>query len=282
MAQANPADHVGKVETATGEIAPVLAGMLAAALGHDAAPLTPPGAGAVAPPLWHWSAFPAFTPHAELGPDGHPRRGGFLPALPHLGRRMWAGGRLTFHGDIHVGEALTRRSEILSVEEKEGKAGSMAFVTVAHRIEGARGGAIDEEQDIVYLEMPSSFSPPRPVPAPEAPDFDETLSADPVRLFRYSAATFNGHRIHYDLAYAREVEKYPDLVVHGPLQASLLLAAAMRHAGRRPARFRHRGIHPMFSGDPLRLLGVDEGGAMTLCTAAPAGHQGMQAHVSWA
>jgi 3-methylfumaryl-CoA hydratase len=168
------------------------------------------------------------------------------------------------------------------VQQKQGKTGPMALVTVAHAIEGARGLAVEEVHDIVYLEIPDSFRPPAPIAAPETTVLDETVPMDPVRLFRYSAATFNGHRIHYDLPYATEVEHYPGLVVHGPLQATLLIAAATRFHGRQPDRFRYRGVHPMFDTHDLRVLGEGgEPGKMRLCTAAPAGHQGMQATAEW-
>jgi 3-methylfumaryl-CoA hydratase len=231
------------------------------------------------PHLWHWAAFPDFVPIAGIAADGHPRLGGFLPPLP-FNRRMWAGGRLSFRGGFAIGERLTRRSEILSVEFKTGSTGEMAFVRVGHDLRGEGGGAIREEQDIVYLPIPDVFRAPRAIPAPEAPLFAEAVEVGPVRLFRYSAATYNAHRIHYDRAYALEVEKYPGLVVHGPMQATLLIEAAVRHTGRMPARFSFRGVHPMFDGT-LRLMGVQEGAALALCTVAEAGHQGLQARIEW-
>ena len=276
---------VGRVHTVTGALSPELAGMLAGALGHAAAPVPPTHAGAPLPPLWHWAAFPAFVPLAGLGPDGHPARGDFLPALP-FERRMWAGGRLWFTGSLTIGETLQRRSEILSVDFKTGAAGQLAFVKVRHTVQGEQGGVITEEQDIVYLPIPDRFRAPKAIPAPDAPLFDEALDAGPVRLFRYSAATWNGHRIHYDRAYAAEVEKYPGLVVHGPMQATLLMEAAMRHSGRTPARFSFRGVHPLFDG-PLRLQATAVAGlarALALCTVAGSQdqtHQGMQARFEW-
>jgi 3-methylfumaryl-CoA hydratase len=157
----------------------------------------------------------------------------------------------------------------------------MAFVRVGHELRGQGGGVIREEQDIVYLPIPDRFRPPRAIPAPEAPLFDEAVEVGPVRLFRYSAATYNAHRIHYDRDYARETEKYPGLVVHGPMQATLLMEAAMRHSGRAPARFSFRGVHPLFDGS-LRLMAVAEGAtALSLCTVAPEGHQGLQARFDW-
>lgn len=277
----DPHAWIGRIETRSGVLSRELAGMLAAALSHPASAPVTIDVGAPMPPLWHWSAFPEFVPMSGLGEDGHPRLGGFLPPIPYP-RRMWAGGRIAFSGRLTIGERLTRRSEITGVEFKTGGSGEMAFVRVRHRIRGEGGGTVDEDNDIVYLPMPDSFRPPRPVPGPTAPTLDETVEIGTARLFRYSAATFNAHRIHYDLAYARGVEKYPDLIVHGPMQATLLLEAAIRHTGRRPARFEFRGVHPMFAGESLRLTGVPDGsGAMRLATVAPAGHQGFQARVEW-
>lgn len=277
----DPKAWVGRVETRSGGLSPDVAMMLAAALGHRAAAPVATHSGAPMPPLWHWAAFPEFVPLSGLGQDGHPKLGGFLPPLP-FPRRMWAGGRVSFTGGLTMGERLRRRSEILSVKFKTGATGDMAFVKVLHEVTGERGGAIREEHDLVYLPMPTAFRPPRPIPAPDTSQFTEELETGPVRLFRYSAATSNGHRIHYDRPYAREVEKYPDLVVHGPMQATLLIEAGCRHANRRPARFSYRGVHPVFDDTPLRLTGVTAGpAAMDLCTVAAAGHQGMQARLEW-
>lgn len=272
---------VGRTEAREGRLSEEIAGMLGAATGHAAAAAPPLEPGAPMPWLWHWAAFPEFVPMNALGEDGHPRLGDFLPPLPYP-RRMWAGGRLAFEGTLAVGEALRRRSEILSVDEKTGATGPMVFVRIAHEIEGARG-RIEEHQDIVYLDIPDRFRPPSPIVAPETPVFAEPVEMTESRLFRFSAATFNAHRIHYDLAYARDVEKYPALVVHGPLQAMLLIEAAVRHTGRTPARFRFRGVHPMFHGDALTLMGVPDSGetSISLCTVAAAGHQGLQAKMEW-
>lgn len=277
----DPADWIGRTETRHGAVTPVLAAMLGGALGHAATGPMPAEAGAPLPPLWHWVAFPEFLPLSELGTDGHPRLGRFLPPVP-LERRMWAGGRLRFDGAFHVDEDLKRRSEILSVEEKQGGTGRMVFVRVGHDIVGAQGGRLTEEQDIVYLAMPDRFTQPRPIPLPAASAFRETVPMGPERLFRFSAATWNAHRIHYDLDYAQRVEKYPALIVHGPMQAMLLMEAALRHTGRVPARFRFRGVHPMFHDSDLLLMGETAEDGMRLCSGAPAGHQGMQADLGWA
>lgn len=269
---------VGRTETRDGMLTPDLAGMLMGALGHPAADQSAIHFGAPMPALWHWAAFPEFVPLAGIASDGHAKRGGFLPPLA-FDRRMWAGGRLWFRGQFAIGERLNRRSEILAVDFKRGATGDMAFVRVGHHIKGEGGGAIREEQDIVYLPIPESFRPPKPLMAPDAPLFDEAIEISPVRLFRYSAATYNAHRIHYDRDYARDVERYPGLVVHAPMQATLLIEAGLRRMGRRAARFSFRGVHPMFDG-PLRLMAHQDGTAtLTLCTVAPAGHQGLQAQL---
>jgi 3-methylfumaryl-CoA hydratase len=271
---------IGRVETREGALSPEFAGMIMGALGHPAAPEPAFHAGAVMPVLWHWAAFPEFVPIAGIATDGHPKLGGFLPPLP-FNRRMWAGGSLAINGRFTIGEKITKRSEILSVDFKTGSTGDMAFVRVGHDLRGENGATIREEQDIVYLPIPDSFRAPRAIPAPTAPLWDEEVEVGPVRLFRYSAATYNAHRIHFDRDYATGAERYPGLVVHGPMQATLLMEAAMRHTGATPARFSFRGVHPMFDGH-LRLQAEADGpNALKLCTVAPAGHQGLQARFEW-
>jgi 3-methylfumaryl-CoA hydratase len=208
------------------------------------------------PPLAHWLFFLPTARQSTLGPDGHPRRGGFLPAI-ELPRRMWAGGRLQFHQSLRVGDAITRTSRIASVDAKSGKSGALAFVTVCHEISCPRGVAIVEEHDIVYRAAPRPGAVP---PAPPAAATDETFSRrivpDPVLLFRYSALTFNGHRIHYDRSYVTDVEGYPGLVVHGPLIATLLMDLLRRQ---RPAavvkRFAFTAKSPLFDLHPFDLCG---------------------------
>jgi 3-methylfumaryl-CoA hydratase len=235
------------------------------------------------PFLWHWAAFPEFTPLAGRGRDGHAKTGGFLPPLPFQ-RRMWAGGKLEFDGVLRIAEPVWRRSTIAAISQKEGASGPMAFVTVTHEIEGRDSGArISERQDIVYLDIPETFSPPTRKPVPETLAWDETVLMNEVRLFQYSAATYNGHRIHYDLPYAQSVEKYPALVVHGPMQATLALDAAIRHTGHKPASFSYRGLHPMFHDQNLRLIGfaTDTPGETGLASASPEGHLGLTAKMEW-
>jgi len=270
---------IGRTETAEDTIIPRQARQMAATLGRDSAlhendPL---------PPLWHWMGWQNDTPMAGLGPDGHPARGGFLPPVP-LARRMWAGGRLVFHAPLNIGDPLQRRSEILKVAQKTGAAGDMVFVTVGHQIHGPNGLSVTEEQDIVYMAMPDQFTPPPPMIAADAPAWADPVAIDSVRLFRFSALTFNAHRIHFDLPYAREVEKYPGLVVHGPLQAMLLMAAACRHrAGAMPVSFTFRGIRPLFAFDTSRLMGWPaQDGTQRLATVIDGTITCMQAQIGWA
>jgi 3-methylfumaryl-CoA hydratase len=266
---------IGRTETAEDTITPRQTRQMAATL--DAA--APDG---VLPLLWHWMGWQPETPMAGLGPDGHPARGGFLPPVP-LERRMWAGGRLTFHAPLAVGAPMHRRSEILKVSEKTGTTGRMVFVTVGHAVTGPQGLAVTEEQDIVYVAMPDRFSPPAPQLAPEGAAWAEPVAMDTVRMFRFSALTFNAHRIHFDLPYAQQVEKYPGLVVHGPMQAMLLMAAAIRHRGTLPASFRFRGVRPLFHADTLTLTGWPEAdGKQALGVVTEGGVITMQADIGWA
>ena len=239
---------VGREERSEGIAAPEPLAGLAALLDHERSPWR---AGEV-PPLGHWLYFLPRVPQSQIGEDGHPRTGGFLPPVP-LPRRMWAGGGMTFHAPIAIGEPIERVSTIVDVVPKSGASGDMLFVTVGHRISTAAGLAIEERQDIVYR------APAEPGAAPAAPspaalartpgEVTERYRADPVRLFRYSALTFNSHRIHYDRDYARDVEGYPDLVVHGPYQATLLIDLYLRrHRGARVRAFEFRGRAPLFDG----------------------------------
>jgi 3-methylfumaryl-CoA hydratase len=249
-------EYIGRSETRRDEVRPELGARLAALFDE-------PAAGTDAPlfPLAHWCLFQDWVRHSELGRDGHPARGGFLPPVHDLPRRMWAGGRLTFHAPLRPGLSLTRTSTIRDIVEKQGGSGRLVFVTLAHRITAGETLLIEEEQDVVYrgLDAPA-VKPAAPAPPPPASAFQRRLVPDPVLLFRYSALTGNGHRIHYDLDYVREVEGYPGLIVHGPLQASLLAKLLFDHLGRVPVRlsFSFRGQRPAFHARPLTLLGWEE------------------------
>jgi len=272
-------DWVGRQEIAVDRLHAGPARALAATLNrHDDIAVDD---GARLPPLWLWLYFLAPAPMAQVGPDGHPKRGGFLPPV-ELPRRMWAGSRCRFHADAHIGDAAERVSTIRSVEEKTGRAGAMAFVTVRHETRAAGKLVMEEEQDIVYVAMPERYAPPPATPAP-ACAFNEAVAIDPVLLFRFSALTFNGHRIHYDRPYATDVEKYPGLVVHGPLQAILLFDAAERWApGRRAHSFMFRGMRPLFDFDAVSLRGrAREDGGLDLFTANGEGAIGMQASLTF-
>ena len=229
--------------------------------------------------LSHWCAFSPVVPTDELGIDGHPHKGRFLPDLG-LERRMWASGSLEFLKPLHVNETLTRSATIEKIDEKGGR---MAFVTVSHEIHGENGVAIRESQNIVYLAMPEKFDPPAKRPIPEKLVFENRLEMPSTRLFRFSAITFNAHRIHYDLSYAQDVERYPGLVVHGPLQAMFLAKAASEYAKTELRSFQFRGIHPSFHFDDLAICAEQQTteNALSLYAGVPDGHQTMQAQATW-
>ena len=236
------------------------------------------------PECWHWFYFRPVTRQSQLGQDGHARRGGFLPPVA-LPRRMWAGGRLRFLQPLMLGERAERRSRILAVEEKEGRTGALVRVTVLHTISGERGPAVEEEQDLIYREAPK---PGRPRGTPDAlPDdvqWSEQFLPDAVVLFRFSALTFNGHRIHYDYPYTTEQEGYPGLVVHGPLIALLLLDAAKRRTDRQPSAFDYRAVGPLFGDEPVTLAGrtAESGDETEVWAAGPEGTLATQAKARWA
>ncbi len=245
-------DWIGREETQHDVItaAPVTA--LAATLDHEPHPVPE---GSALPPLWHWLYFTPRPRASTVGTDGHALRGGFLPPVP-LPRRMWAGGRLEFHEPLCVGDAVTRTSRIASVDIKHGRSGALVFVTVQHELRTARGLAISEAHDIVYRDAPAPGAPaPVPTAAPDNATCSREVVPDPVLLFRYSALTFNGHRIHYDRPYAMQDEGYPGLVVHGPLIATLLLdllhrdlriAASAHAAPVSVKRFSFKALRPLF------------------------------------
>ena len=252
---------IGKTETQTDNATPTPVQALSATLDRDD-PVPQPGD--AIPAGWHWLYFLPLHRQSEIGPDGHPRRGGFLPPIP-LPRRMWAGSRLEFMRPLVVGSAITRHSRIADVSAKQGRSGPLVFVRVRHEVSDAVGLCLVDEQDLVYRDLSPSAEAATPVPAAGAPDaatWTRTVHPDDVLLFRYSALTFNGHRIHYDRRYVTEVEGYPGLVVHGPLIATLLLDLLRRH---RPdatlSAFRFRAVAPLFDTAPFQLCGraADDG-----------------------
>jgi 3-methylfumaryl-CoA hydratase len=199
------------------------------------------------PPAWHWMYFVDLAPAGKLGPDGHAERGEFLPPVP-LPRRMWAGSRFRFSSPLRIGETIRRDSEIVSVQPKTGATGPMVFVVVRHTVSGAGGGSFVEEHDIVYREAAKpGDAGPQIKAAPTDATWSKTVTADPVMLFRYSALTFNGHRIHYDHPYVTEVEGYGGLVVHGPLMGTMMIELARRsRPDRAPATYEFRAMSPVF------------------------------------
>ena len=204
-------------------------------------------AGPGAPLGLFWCLAPDIVAREDLGNDGHPRTGIFLPAMPYP-RRMWAGGELRFHAAFHVGDVVTKTSTIEDIAFKTGSSGKLAFLTFRHRYRVGDHLILDERQDVVYRDVaPSGRVTPSAVEAtaPSPTAHASTVELDPTLLFRYSALTFNGHRIHYDRAYATEVEGYDGLVVHGPLQATLLLNLAATAFGKCPRRFSYRGQAPL-------------------------------------
>jgi 3-methylfumaryl-CoA hydratase len=208
------------------------------------------------PALWHWLYFLKPVAGADLATDGHAAKGGFLPPI-ELPRRMWAGSRFDFHQALHVGEQVEKTSTIKSVDIKQGRSGQLAFVCIEHKYTGDNGLALREEHDIVYRENPSTkASPAAPVAVTERADFRKSVTPDPVLLFRYSALTFNGHRIHYDRDYVTNTEGYPGLIVHGPLLATLLVELLMENVpGYCLTKFKFRALHPVFDLKQFEVCG---------------------------
>lgn len=241
-----------------------------------------PKKGDAAPFTVHWCLAQPVFPMSMLGPDGHPTRGGFLPPVP-LPRRMWAGGEIEFLEPLRVGDESTRTSRIADVTVKSGSTGTLCFVAVEHTVTSPRGVAIRERQDIVYREITSGApaGAKAPPPPPKA-QHRETHVSDPVLLFRYSALTFNGHRIHYDRDYVTKVEGYPGLIFHGPLQAALIIEMAARlRAGEAPKKFTYRGLQPLFEGTEFSINANETEAGMELWTANAEGQPTMKGTAVW-
>jgi len=255
---------------------------LSALLDRDSAP---PSVGDLVPPLAHWLFFLPLHRQSEIGPDGHAKRGGFLPPVP-LPRRMWAGGRLQWHQPLRVGDTLQRVSTIASVTRKTGRSGELLFVVVTHDIHNQHGLCLHEEHNIVYLPAATAGDAPAVAAAHETsqPLWQREWLPDEVMLFRYSALTFNGHRIHYDRDYCQDVEGYPGLVVHGPLIATLLLDLVRQHTDRTVRQFSFKTLrptfvvaqprplrvnaHPLADGRSLHLWAQDHEGCLTMQASA--------------
>jgi 3-methylfumaryl-CoA hydratase len=269
-------EWAGKSESRSDQVTAAPIAALAATLDIE---IPYPEIGDALPPLWHWLYFLPFPKQSELGSDGHAKRGGFLPPV-ELPRRMWAGGRVEFYRPLRVGELVTRTSRIVDVKFREGRSSGLVFVLVRHAI----GNALTEEHDIVYRDHPRpGGASPAPQIAPEDAEWEREVSPDDVLLFRYSALTFNGHRIHYDRRYALEVEGYPGLVVHGPLIATLLLDLVRSNL---PAavitRFDFRAVSPIFDTGTFSVCGKrgDDGRTIRLWAKNPAGALAMTATAS--
>jgi 3-methylfumaryl-CoA hydratase len=241
-----------------------------------------PRRGDPAPWTVHWCLAQPVFPMSELGPDGHPTRGGFLPPVP-LPRRMCAGGELEFFEPLRVGDETTRTSRISDVTMKSGSTGVLCFVSVEHLVTTSRGTAIRERQDIVYRDMSTSqAAPAKPASPPPSAQHRESHMADAVLLFRYSALTFNGHRIHYDRDYVTKVEGYPGLVFHGPMQAAFLVEfAAKLRGGAAPKKFSYRGVQPLFEGTEFSINANDTSAGIELWTANSAGQPTMKGAATW-
>ena len=278
----NLQDWIGRSETVedTATATPVAA--LSATL--DQPDTTRPAPGTALPPLWHWLYFLPLAAQSDIGPDGHAKRGGFMPPVP-LPRRMWAGSDFEFHAPLRVGDALSRTSTIVDVKEKSGRTGSLIFVRVRHEIRcnGTKEVALTEHHNIVYRAAaePGDVAPP-PQAALADSAWQRTITPSDVLLFRYSALTFNGHRIHYDRKYATEVEGYPGLIVHGPLIATLLMDLLRRQQpDARVLRFEFKAVRPTFDthafsvhgqpspdGKAVHLWGCDHEGWLTMDATA--------------
>jgi len=272
---------IGRTEEASDIVTAQLVKGLRATLFLD---IGEPKRGDAAPFTTHWCLAQPVYPMSMLGPDGHPTRGGFLPPVP-LPRRMWAGGELQFVEPLRVGDEATRSSRISDVTVKNGSTGTLCFVSVEHIISTSRGVAIRERQDIVYRDMPSggkNATPAKPAAAPPTARHRQTHLSDPVLLFRYSALTFNGHRIHYDRDYVTKVEGYPGLIFHGPMQAALLVEfAAHLHGGIAPKTFSYRGLQPLFEGGEFSVNANEIAEGLDIWVANAEGAPTMRGTASW-
>ncbi len=274
---------IGKIRFHADTAALGRATALQATLESPAAPL---GDGDALPELWHWIYFWEVAKQSGLGPDGHAARGEFLPPID-LPRRMWAGSRLVWLRPLRIGLELTKQSEIADIQLKQGRSGRLAFVTVRHIVSDPAGPVLEEEHDIVYREAAQPGTPPATgKPSERDGAWRREIAPDPTLLFRYSALTFNGHRIHYDRPYAQEVEGYPGLIVHGPLLATMMIDLARREAvengDKRIARFRFRALAPVFDTAPFAVCGQPDATGADLWVEGPERAVCMDGRVDWA
>ncbi|MFL5257873.1 MAG: MaoC family dehydratase N-terminal domain-containing protein [Rhodopila sp.] len=271
---------IGKQEILLDQVTRFPVAALSATLDRDD---PAPQIGDELPPLWHWLYFLPTARQSMLGPDGHPARGGFLPPVP-LPRRMWAGGRFMFHQPLRVGETITRVSTVQDVTVKHGRGGALCFVLVRHDISGEGGLALVEEHDIVYRDVPQpGEAPSAPKPARTDDTWRRDIQPSDALLFRFSALTFNSHRIHYDRRYVTETEGYPGLIVHGPLIATLLMDLLRRNTSQAVASFRFRAVSPLFDIAPFSVHGAPDGhGKAALWARSAEGNLAMEAEAALA
>ena len=288
-------EWVGRTEIVEDDVSLATAAAAAATFDEEAKQLS--GENAALPPLWHWFYFLPKAPQEKLGIDGHPRRArdSFMPPID-LPRRMFAGARIKWHHPLAVGQPARREAIIRNVVLKSGRSGELAFVTVCYKIFQKVVGTlrvptephtecagyylcIEEEQDIVYRQPGPALAAPDPIELPPVPSdaWSRMVVPDPRILFRFSALTFNAHRIHYDRPYATQEEGYPGLVVHGPLTAMLLLQLVRQHSSRQITEFSFRGQSPLFDLSPFRLVAKPSGGRVELEAQGPDGKTAMTA-----
>ena len=269
----NYSEYVGNTQTRVAIVDKSHANRLAVTLGEN-----PVEDGDVLPLCWQWAWFNEAVPQDDLGRDGHPRKGLFLPDL-QLPRRMWAGGKMELMRPIQIGQEIAKRSTIANIEEKKGKSGPLAIVSVVHEYLDQDQVCIKEVQNLVYREDPPKrlrTKEPVAIAAPQDPDISEGIDPNPVLMFRYSALTFNGHRIHYDADYARQVEGYPGLVFHAPLTATKLCALSQKLMSDEPITlFEYRATSPLFGGNQFSIHAKTEAGTVTAWAETPAGGQAM-------
>lgn len=263
-------DWVGRTTVADATLDPAQARRMQATLDREPSA----AAGDALPPAWHWLYFHEVARASDLGHDGHTRLGVWMPPFP-LPRRMWAGGVLEWHHPVLLGHEAQRRSTITAIDEKQGRSGALIFTTVTHEVHQAGRLCISEEQHIVYREAAASSAATQAPAADSASDASRMWSFDATALFRYSALTFNGHRIHYDPDYTRDVEGYAGLVVHGPLLATLMLDLA-HGEGRSMARFEYRAVSPVTLPHGLTVRAAFDGAATRLWVAHEDGSLAMQ------
>jgi 3-methylfumaryl-CoA hydratase len=267
---------IGREERVADTLGPQPATALAATLDR----VDPPALHAPLPPLWHWIYFLPFHRQSDIASDGHAKRGGFIPPIA-LPRRMFAGARLTYSGDLRIGESAQRTATITGLDVKQGRSGPLIFLRIRNEMIGAHGRIV-EEQDIVYRDHPRADEPP-PAPrlAPAQAVWRREFRADIMLLFRYSALIFNAHRIHYDRDYATRTEGYPGLVVHGQLVATLLADLVRRNDKRALAAFRFRSLRPLFDVRPFMLCGAPASDRVTLWAEDADGALAMEAEATY-